>query len=63
MIPKAAIKKILKENGCERVSEDAVDTLHEVVTEYASVIAADAAQYANHAGRKTVKAKDISLAA
>ncbi|MBU0536244.1 MAG: NFYB/HAP3 family transcription factor subunit [Nanoarchaeota archaeon] len=63
LLPLAAMEKILKQAGAERVSENAKAALKEVIEEKAETLAAAAIKYANHAGRKTVKAGDIKLAA
>lgn len=62
-LPLAAMEKILKEAGAERVSDRAKAALKDVVEEKAEKIAADAIRLALHAGRKTVKGHDIKLAA
>ncbi len=62
LIPLAAMEKILKEAGAERVSDKAKAALKHTVEEIADRIAADAVKLATHAGRKTVKAGDIKLA-
>ena len=62
-LPLAAMEKILKNSGAERVSDSAKTALKEVVEEAADKIAQNAVRYALHAGRKTVKAGDIKLAA
>ncbi len=63
LIPLAAMEKILKNNGAERVSDKAKVAFKSVLEEIAEEIAASAIKYASHAGRKTVKASDIKLAA
>ena len=63
LIPLAAMEQIMKQAGGERVSDKAKAALKEVLEEYALRIAGDAAKLALHAGRKTVKASDIKLAA
>jgi histone H3/H4 len=62
LLPLAAMEKILKKNGAERVSDKAKAALKDVVEEKAEEIAAQAVKLAMHAGRKTVKAGDIKLA-
>jgi len=62
LLPLAAMEKILKKTGAERVSDKAKAALKDVVEEKAEEIAAQAVKLAMHAGRKTVKAGDIKLA-
>ena len=63
LLPLAAMEKILKQAGAERVSEEAKTALKEVIEEHVLKISADAVKLAAHAGRKTVKPEDIALAA
>jgi|TARA_Y100000310_G_C20695243_1_gene825208 histone H3/H4 len=62
LIPLAAMEKILKQAGAERVSDKSKVALKGVVEDLAEEISQKAIQLANHAGRKTVKARDIKLA-
>jgi len=62
LLPLAAMEKILKSQGAERVSDDAKVALREVLEDFAGKVAIDAAKLALHAGRKTVKAEDVRLA-
>ena len=62
-IPLAAMEKILKQCGAERVSDKAKDALKAALEEKAEEIAQKAIRFAVHAGRKTVKEGDIKLAA
>ena len=63
LLPLAAMEKVLKSVGAERVSDKAKTALKQAVEEVAEKIAAQAVKYAQHAGRKTVKAADVKLAA
>ena len=58
----AAMYRILKKAGAERVSEESAAELRSVVEGAAGAIAADAVRMASHAGRKTVRAEDVRMA-
>ena len=62
LLPLAAMEKILKQAGAERVSDTAKAALKAVMEEEAEKIASQAVKFAAHAGRKTVKAGDVKLA-
>jgi len=62
ILPLAAMEKILKKAGAERVSDKAKAALKNTLEEIAEEIGAKAIKLAMHAGRKTVKAGDIKLA-
>ncbi|MBT4445809.1 histone [archaeon] len=55
--------KIMRAAGAHRVSDAAKEALAEVLEKHAMEIAAEASKFAQHAGRKTVTDKDITLAA
>jgi len=59
----APMHRICKKAGAGRVSEAAARELAKVLDEIGVEIAKEAIGYAMHAGRKTVKAKDIEIAA
>ena len=61
-LPLAAMEKILKQGGAERVSERAKVTLKNALEEIANEIAIKAIKLSAHAGRKTIKSGDIKLA-
>lgn len=61
-LPKAAVVRLAKKAGAERVGEDAADALVAKAESYIEEIAKKAYEYAQHAGRKTIKAEDIDLA-
>lgn len=63
LLPLAAMEKILKLCGAERVSDKAKEALKNVVLDLAEDIAGRAVRLATHAGRKTIKAGDVKLAA
>ena len=62
ILPAAAMEKLLKKVGADRVSDDAKDQFREVLEEIAEEIGEKAVRMAKHAGRKTVKASDIKEA-
>ncbi len=60
-LPLATIKRIIKETGASRVSDDAVIALEGILTNFAREISVEAGKMAKHAGRTTIKAEDIKL--
>lgn len=61
-LPIAPIKRLLKDAGASRISDDAAVKLAEVLEEIGEDLSRSATKLAKHAGRKTVKAEDIELA-
>jgi len=61
-LPLAAMEKILKKAGAERVADNAKTTLRDIIEDIAEEISTQATKLAVHAGRKTVKSEDIRLA-
>jgi DNA-binding protein len=62
-IASAPLKRILKENGANRVSADALTVLAEYLEEQAKGIARESIKLAKHAQRRTVLKEDVMLAA
>ena len=62
-IPLASMEKLCKSAGAERVSDGAKEVLRDILEDKAKEIALISIKIANHAGRKTVKAGDIRIAA
>lgn len=62
-LPIAPLKRILQNAGAKRVSEDAAVEFGKILEEVGEDLATRANQLAKHAGRKTVKAEDVALAA
>lgn len=59
----AAMYRVLKKSGAERISDDAADELRKVLEEIGVRIAKQAVDLSVHAGRKTIKQEDIRFAA
>ena len=59
----APMHRLCKKAGAERVSEAAAKELERVLDEIGVKIAKEALDYAVHSGRRTIKAKDIQIAA
>ena len=63
IIPRAPCGRILMKVGAKRVSAKAMDEFADLLTEIGMRISEKAVRIAKHAGRKTVQAEDIKLAA
>ena len=61
-LPLAPVKRIIKQAGGTRISDEAVVELANVMEDYGIIVAERANKLANHAGRKTVTGADIKLA-
>jgi len=61
-LPIAAVIRIAKANGAERVGSDAAALLVKKAEEYIAELTKEADKLATHAGRKTLKAEDIEMA-
>ena len=62
-IPVAPVMRIIRKTGAERVSSDAGEALADIMEEYGVKISREALKLASHAGRKTITAHDIRMAA
>lgn len=60
--PIAAIVRVMKANGVERVGSDAVKAFDEELTKVAASWSKQIKTLAEHAGRKTAKAEDVLIA-
>lgn len=61
-LPLSPIKRLMKQNGAERVSEAAVERMRDEVEDILSEKAQEAATWTRHADRKTVQASDVKNA-
>ncbi len=59
----SAIYRILKKAGADRVSDESANELRRILEEIGTSIAKSAVEMSTHAGRKTIKAEDVRLAA
>jgi histone H3/H4 len=62
-LPIAAVVRIAKKNGAERVGSDAAEALVIKAEKYIAQLTKEANKLAEHAGRKTIKKEDVDLAA
>ena len=58
-LPLEPFKRIIRNQGADRVSERAASELRDDVESYAERRAEESTKYANHADRKTVQVEDI----
>ena len=61
-LPIAAVVRIAKKNGAERVESDAAQAIVEATESYIAKLTKEATKYAVHAGRKTIKKEDVDMA-
>ncbi|RLF95429.1 histone [Thermococci archaeon] len=62
VLAKASVDKIARKAGAERVREGAVIVMTEYLEDFGIRVAKEAAALAKRAGRKTIRAEDITLA-
>ncbi len=62
-LSRAAVERIIKNAGAERVSADATETLARLMEEHGTFLAREARKMSDHAGRKTLRGSDIQMAA
>ena len=61
-LPIAAVVRIAKNHGADRVGSDAAELLVSKAEEYISELVKEATRLAQHAGRKTIKVEDVVMA-
>lgn len=59
----AAMQRVLRRSGGERIADDAAQELSRALEDIAYKISKQAIDFAAHAGRDTIKVEDIRLAA
>lgn len=59
----SVMTRILKKSGAARVSAESAEELRRVMGDIAVRISKDATEMSLHAGRKTVRAEDVKMAA
>jgi len=59
MLPKAAIERVARKAGVERISASAIIELQKTIEELGLELSREAAQAARYAKRKTIKKEDI----
>ena len=62
-LPVAAVIRIAKKNGAERVGNDAATAILKKTEDYIATLSSSANKLAIHAGRKTIKEEDVEMAA
>ncbi len=62
-LPVAAVIRIAKKNGAERVGNDAAAAILIKTEGYIAALSSSANKLAIHAGRKTIKEEDVEMAA
>jgi histone H3/H4 len=61
-LPIAAVVRIAKQSGAERVGSDGAAALVAKAEDYIAHLVKEANKFAVHAGRKTIKEEDVALA-
>ena len=61
-LPLAAMDRVMREIGAERVSDSAKEALREVLEAHVRDVSKKSVQFARHANRNTLLKEDISLA-
>ena len=61
-LPTAAVIRIAKANGAERVGSDGAAAIVMMAENYIGKLAKEANKLASHAGRKTLKEEDVEMA-
>jgi histone H3/H4 len=62
-IPIAPIDRLIRKSGAERVSEEASEAMANLISDFVEDVSNQALKLAKHAGRKTITAVDVQLAA
>ena len=63
ILPVAPVERLIRKAGAKRVSSDAAKTLSSILEDIALDVSSKSIQLSRHAGRKTINADDVKLAA
>ncbi len=63
MLPLAAVERIARKAGVERISQEAVRALNKTTEEIAAELVKEILVLAKHAKRRTIKPEDIKMVA
>jgi histone H3/H4 len=63
LIPRASIRRILRTNGIDRISSDALFELHAMLVDVLNGVSRDLIRARNHRDSKTVSKKDVDFIA
>lgn len=62
VLPLAAVDRLIRKSGSERVSESAAEELAQILEDVGIKISQKASELSKHANRKTITGPDIRLA-
>ncbi|MBR9689683.1 MAG: histone [Candidatus Altiarchaeota archaeon] len=63
VVPFAAVERLARKAGAERISAGAIEALSDLLKSYAEDVAIKAVKYARYAKRSTIKREDVELSA
>ena len=62
MLPLAAMERLMKKAGAERVSQSAKTALKQILEDHAINVSQKALEIAKNSKRKTIKSRDVEIA-
>lgn len=63
LIPLAAVERLARKAGAERISKGAIGALSDLLGDFAEDVAIRSVKYTRYANRNTIKRDDIELSA